>query len=134
MIRIYAVIALAVSLLVGGLWLCGHEGHQKALQAANEAKVIATQRDEAKAALEAVNRAAIRNQEITISRIAVAEKQRATAQRKLNDLQTALDGHPEWAGAPVPDSVWQSLPGGSAPEAAPATGTPGGLPGTPAPK
>lgn len=128
MLRIYLIAGLLVTTLLGGLWLWGHEGHQKALQAANEAKVIATQRDSALEALRLFKRAADIEAETLRARATVAETQRAVAAKKLKDLNEALDGHPEWAGAPIPGSVLDSLDDPATAEAASAGSPPRSVP------
>lgn len=125
--EIIAGLVLALSVL--GLYIWGQEGHQKALSEAARAQVIATQRDEVKASLEAVNRALLRAQEVTIARQVVADKQHKADLARVQKLNDEISSHPEWANAPVPDGVWDaifksddSVQGGAGPAASPATG------------
>lgn len=105
----YLIAALVAVLAFGGMYLWAQEGWSRAQLAQANAKVIATQLEDAKASLRAANQAAEVNRKVAASRLAAAEAQRKAAERRAKDLSDALKDNPDWAAQPVPDSVWDAL-------------------------
>ena len=93
------------------LWQDARHARQNAAHAANEVRVIAAQRDDAEARLEAANRKSEIERGVLLKRAATAESQLADAQAQNKELAYALKASPVWADTPIPDGVLDALGG-----------------------
>lgn len=105
------ILISTLAVLAALLWQDARHSRQNAAHAANEVRVIAAQRDDAEARLEAANRKSEIERGVLLKRAATAESQLADAQAQNKELAYALKASPVWADTPLPDGVLDALGG-----------------------
>ena len=111
MTKVYAVVAALLLAAFAGWWGGGRQGAQKALQAENERRSMATQLATANASLRAAKEAWDRERAVLEERARVRITQAQRAKTQIKELDHAVQTAPRWAAEPVPDSVWDAVTG-----------------------
>ena len=102
------IIAVLISLAsLGVAW--GQRGYRMAADAVKDRDAIATQLRDANASLKAAREADARRIALEAKRVESTSHQTARATQTRKDLNHATETSPEWASAPVPDSVWDAI-------------------------
>jgi uncharacterized protein HemX len=123
----YLLAILLAALALTGLW--GWQGQNAAKEARTRADQYQRSYEAEKLAREAVIKQAQVDEEVLLARVAKAEARKPTIKKVDREVKDAVKANPEWAGAPVPDSVRNALSSaGLVPKDVPASPAPTGLP------
>ena len=123
----YLLAILLAALALTGLW--GWQGQNAAKAARTQAEQYQRSYEDEKRAREAVIAQAKADEEVLLARVAKAEARKPTIKKVDREVKDAVKANPEWAGAPVPDSVRNALASaGLVPKDVPASPAPAALP------
>jgi hypothetical protein len=123
----YLLAILLAALALTGLW--GWQGQNAAKEARTRADQYQRSYEAEKLAREAVIKQAQVDEEVLLARVAKAEARKPTIKKVDREVKDAVKANPEWAGAPVPDSVRSALSSaGLVPKDVPASPAPTALP------
>lgn len=118
---------LLAALVAVGLW--GKTASNRAATARTQAAQYQRSYEDEKRAREAVIAQAKVDEKVLLARVAKAEARKPTIKKVDREVKYAVKANPEWAGAPVPDSVRSALSSaGLVPKDVPASPAPAGLP------
>lgn len=123
----YLLAILLAALALTGLW--GWQGQNAAKAARTQAAQYQRSYEDEKRAREAVIAQAKADEKVLLARVAKAEARKPTIKKVDREVKDAVKANPEWAGAPVPDSVRSALSSaGLVPKDVPSSPAPTGLP------
>lgn len=123
----YLLAILLAALALTGLW--GWQGQNAAKAARTQAEQYQRSYEDEKRAREAVVAQAKADEKVLLARVAKAEARKPTIKKVDREVKYAVKANPEWAGAPVPDSVRSALASaGLVPKDVPSSPAPTGLP------
>ena len=126
MVNYLLAIQLA-ALALTGLW--GWQGQNAAKEARTQAAQYQRSYEDEKRAREAVIKQAKADEKVLLARVAKAEARKPTIKKVDREVKYAVKANPEWAGAPVPDSVRNALASaGIVPKGVPSSPAPTALP------
>ena len=103
----YLLAILLAALVAVGLW--GKTASNRAVAAQTQAEQYQRSYEAEKRAREAVIAQAKADEKVLLARVAKAEARKPTIKKVYREVKQAVEASPEWAGAPVPDSVRNAL-------------------------
>ena len=123
----YLVAVLLAALFAVGWW--GKTASDRAVAAQTQADLYKGRYEDEKLAREAVIAQAKVDEKVLLARVAKAEARKPTIKKVDREVKDAVKANPEWAGAPVPDSVRNALASaGLVPKGEPSRPAPAALP------
>lgn len=123
----YLLAILLSALALTGLW--GWQGQNAAKAARTQAEQYQRSYEDEKRAREAVIAQAKADEAVLLARVAKAEARKPIIKKVDREVKDAVKANPEWAGAPVPDSVRSALSSaGLVPKDVPSSPAPAALP------
>ena len=123
----YLLAFLLSALALVGAW--GWQGQNAAKEARTQAAQYQRSYEDEKRAREAVIAQAKVDEKVLLARVDKAEARKPTIKKVDHEVKDAVKANPEWAGAPVPDSVRSSLASaGLVPKGVPSSPAPTALP------
>ena len=123
----YLLAFLVSALALVGAW--GWQGQNAAKAARTQAEQYQRSYEDEKRAREAVIAQAKVDEKVLLARVAKAEARKPSIKKVDREVKDAVKANPEWAGAPVPDSVRNALASaGLVPKDVPTSPAPAALP------
>lgn len=123
----YILAVLLAALFAVGWW--GKTASNRAVAAQTQADLYKGRFEQEKLAREAVIKQAKVDEGVLLSRVAKAEARKPTIKKVDREVKDAVKANPQWAGAAVPDGVFNALASaGLVPKGEPSKPAPAALP------